>query len=84
MKKDILDAMFIPREAVTGDFCISMVGKGQLFVEGIEAVRELGEEEIKLRVHNGFLAVSGKCLQVKYFCDNEIMIKGIIYDIQFL
>lgn len=76
--------MFIPRDAVLKEYNISMVGNGQLFVEGFEAIKELGSEQLKLRVKNGFIVVNGKGLYVEYFGEGEIMLKGKIMNVQLL
>lgn len=84
MKKELLDQMFIPRDAVLKEYNISMTGNGQLFVEGFEALKELSPKLLKLRVKNGFLTINGERLYVEYFGENEIMIRGVIHNIQFM
>ena len=82
MKKELLDAMFIPRDAVYKEYNLSTVGNKQLFVEGFEAIKELSSTLIRLRVKDGFLCITGEKLYVEYFGDGEIMIRGCITAIQ--
>ena len=63
-KEKLLEAMFIPGDAVCKEYSLTMVGNSQLFVEGVEAVKELSTELIKLRVRKGFLVVTGEKLHV--------------------
>ena len=81
MKKELLEAMFIPRDAVFKEYNLTTVGSRQLFVEGFEAIKELSPEILRLRV-KGFIVVAGERLHVEYFGDGEIMIKGRINSIQ--
>lgn len=81
-KEKLFEAMFIPRDAVCKEYNLTTVGNGQLFVEGVEAVKELSEEILKLRVKNGFIVVTGERMRVEYYGDNEIMIRGQLKAIQ--
>lgn len=81
-KEKLLEAMFIPRDAVCKEYNLTTVGNGQLFVEGVEAVKELGTQTIKLRVKGGFLVIAGEKLYVEYYGDSEMMIRGQIKTIQ--
>ena len=81
-KKELFEALFIPRDAVYKEYNLTTVGNGQLFVEGVEAVKELGPALIKLRVKKGFIVVTGERMYVEYYGDNEIMICGQLKAIQ--
>ena len=83
-KEKLLEAMFIPGDAVCKEYSLTMVGNSQLFVEGVEAVKELSTELIKLRVRKGFLVVTGEKLHVKYYGDGEIMVRGQLKAIQLI
>ena len=82
MKKELLEAMFIPRDAEFKEYNLTTVGSRQLFVEGFEAIKELSPDTLRLRVKEGFIVVAGERLHVEYFGDGEIMIKGRIHSIQ--
>ena len=53
-----------------------------MFVEGVEAVKELSDKQLKLRVRNGFIVVTGERMYVEYYGDSEIMIRGELKAIQ--
>lgn len=82
MKKELLEAMFIPRDAVCKEYNLTTVGNRQLFIEGFEAIKELSPDILRLRVKEGFLVVTGERLHVEYFGDGEIMVRGQIKSIQ--
>ena len=83
-KEKLLEAMFIPGDAVCKEYSLTMVGNSQLFVEGVEAVKELSTELIKLSVRKGFLVVTGEKLHVEYYGDGEIMVRGQLKAIQLI
>ena len=82
MRKEIFDAMFIPRDAVYKEYNLSTVGNKQLFIEGFEAIKELSSYSIRLKVKDGWLNIEGENLYVEYFGDGEIMIRGNVTSIQ--
>ena len=81
-KEKLFEAMFIPKDAVCKEYNLTTVGNGQLFVEGVEAVKELSDKQLKLRVRNGFIVVTGERIHVEYYGDSEIMIRGELKAIQ--
>lgn len=81
-KEKLFEAMFIPKDAVCKEYNLTTVGNGQLFVEGVEAVKELSDKQLKLRVRNGFIVVAGERMHVEYYGDSEIMIRGELKAIQ--
>ena len=81
-KEKLFEAMVIPKDAVCKEYNLTTVGNGQLFVEGVEAVKELSDKQLKLRVRKGFIVVAGERMHVEYYGDSEIMIRGELKAIQ--
>lgn len=45
-------------------------------------MKELSDKQLKLRVRNGFIVVTGERMHVEYYGDSEIMIRGELKAIQ--
>ncbi|WP_281888220.1 sporulation protein YqfC [Paenibacillus sp. YYML68] len=69
-------AMDLPR--------ITMIGNMQLYIENHRGVLHFSSDSLKLALSKGKLEVSGSNLVIREIMPDEVMIEGMIRDIQYI
>ncbi|WP_159883841.1 sporulation protein YqfC [Paenibacillus puerhi] len=63
---------------------ITMIGNLQLYIENHRGVLHFSSESLKLALPKGKLEVVGSNLVIRAIMPDEVMIEGIIRDIQYM
>jgi len=70
------------RDVVLGLPVTTMIGNRELYVENYKSIIYYDCECIKLKTRSGMICIQGTNLQVAYYDDEEIMIKGKIIHLE--
>lgn len=84
MRKWLSDLLQVPRDVTSGIPRIEMIGSGQLQVENYLRIEKFSNKEIKLKIKEGSLAVSGDNLKIKTIHPQFIFIEGTINEVRYL
>lgn len=76
--KKIADIFDLPQDLLADMFRLTLVGRGQLFVENHKGIILYEEDLIRISVRGGEVAVRGRDLQVRTVYTHEIFIEGKI------
>jgi sporulation protein YqfC len=79
--KKIADIFDLPRDLIANTFRLTLVGRGQLFIENHKGIILYDPELIRLNVKGGEIKIAGSQLQVRTVYTQEIYIEGEIENI---
>lgn len=82
-KPGVLNSLFaevfeVPEELALDMPRITMIGNVKLSVENHKGIMVYTENEIRLRVNDGFLVAKGKNLSLKNISNDEVLLQGEI------
>ena len=84
LREKLSEISEIPKDAALGFPILTMLGKKELGLENDCGILEYTEECIHIQTKIGRLIVTGRCLQVDYYINDEIKITGHIQSIEYL
>lgn len=70
------------RDAVLGLPVITVIGNREMYIENYRSIIYYDCECIKLKTRLGMICIQGADLQIAYYDDEEIMIKGKIIHLE--
>ena len=73
----------LPREVVSSDVKITIIGFDELFIENYKNILEYQDVLIKLNTFEGTITVYGFNLKLEQMTDEDIKVKGKIDSIEF-
>lgn len=74
----------IPKDASLGLPVLTFLGKTELCLENDCGILEYTEECILIQTRIGKLRISGRCLQMDYYLNDEMKITGQIQSVEYL
>ncbi|WP_297634658.1 sporulation protein YqfC [uncultured Clostridium sp.] len=80
-KKSILKKINIPREVLTGEPKISIIGKEEIKIENHKGIKKFDENAIILNSNIGEINIEGKNFEILYIEEETIIISGIFIGI---
>ena len=83
IKKKITDVLGVPDEVILGAPIVTVTGNYALSVMNYLAIIEYTDERIRLRTKTGQIKISGKCLEVIYYTNDEMKISGKITSMEY-
>lgn len=83
-KYRIADTLKLPRDLSRGESLLSVTGHNELFIENYQGILECNNQNVVIATRDGRVQVLGNELKVSYYTDEEMKIKGSIYQIVFL
>lgn len=84
IRRNMTDALELPREVVLNLPLISITGREELCIENYKGVVEYGEERIRINTGVGVLKIEGKKLFLKHITSENVIITGGIYKLEFV
>ena len=73
----------MPREVVSSDVKITILGFNEIYIENYKNILEYGEVFIKINIFNGTIDIHGFNLNLEQMTDEDIRITGKIDSIDF-
>lgn len=81
VSKKVAGIFDLPRDLVANTFRLTLVGRGQVFIENHKGIILYDKEMIRLNVQGGEIRIAGADLQVRTVYTHEIYIEGVIDNI---
>lgn len=81
--KSIVDVLDVTKDAALGMPVITAVGNCQIYIENFKSIIEYECNIIKLLTKRGIISICGECLEILYYDEEEIAIKGRVQRIEF-
>lgn len=82
-KNRMVNLLEIPKEVVTNEPKITLVGFNELLIENYKAILEYEDFYIKINTHIGAININGFNLKLKEMTGDDIMVLGNIDSIDF-
>lgn len=79
----LAEALRLPKETVYGLSCLSLIGDRDVYIENYMSILEYTDKVIKLKVNGGKLKVTGCKLNILYFNDTDMQIRGCVENVSF-
>lgn len=84
MRKWISDLLHVPSDVTSGVPRIEVIGYHQIQVENFKQLEQFNGNEIKLKIKDGSLVVTGDNLKIKTIYPQFIFIVGTIEEIRYI
>ena len=73
----------MPREVVSSDVKITILGFNEIYIENYKNILEYGEVNVKINIFNGAINIHGIDLNLEQITDDEIKVIGKIDGVDF-
>ncbi len=83
LKKRITDFFELPREIMLNMFKVTIVGREQLIIENFTGISEYDSNKVRVNTQGGIIEIKGRNLVINEISTEDILIKGIIYSVEF-
>lgn len=81
MRRNLAENLKLPKDLLTGDVNVRIMGKREVFIENYRYIIEYSEAVLKLQCKNTKLKIAGNKLVIEYYSKDEMLVKGIIDEI---
>lgn len=81
MKENMIRAFELPADLAYGSVLLSITGQNELLIENYRGILEYKEDHIRIQAKDCRILIIGKRLQVEYYTNEEMKIKGFIEQI---
>lgn len=82
-KEQLADLFSLPHDIVCGASNVSIVGSMRVIIENYKGILEYNSEEIILQGKQSKIKISGSCLKVRCYNEEEMVIDGRIDGVLF-
>ncbi len=81
LKNSVVKAFDLPADLAYGCVMLSVTGQSELFIENYRGILEYKDDHIRIQAKGCRVLVIGKRLEVEYYTNEEMKIKGCIEQI---
>ena len=81
LKDSVIRAFALPADLAYGSVLLSVTGQNELLIENYRGILEYKEEHVRIQAMDCRILVVGKGLQIEYYTNDEMKIKGFIEQI---
>lgn len=82
-KESFVEALDITRDAALGMPVVTVVGNSEAYVENFKSIVEYDCARVKLLTKKGLLSICGERLEILYYDEEEIAVRGKICNVEF-
>ena len=80
----LVESLRLPRDTMMGASIVTVIGNDQVLVENYRGILEYTDCCITLQAKTCRIAVSGRCLNISYYTNDDMKIEGKISEIRYL
>ncbi len=84
ISRAMADLLEIPKDLVLDIPKITMIGRGELYLENHRGIIEYSKQRLRINLSRGFLEILGDHLEIKALLPDEIKIAGDISTCRFV
>lgn len=81
LKDSVVRAFALPADLAYGSVLLSVTGQNELLIENYRGILEYKEEHVRIQAKGCRILIVGKRLQIEYYTNDEMKIKGWIEQI---
>lgn len=83
-KERIADAFGLPKDVVTDATLFHMIGSSDVFLENFKGILSFTCHEIIVKGHDCKFCISGDCLNIAYYSNEDMKISGQIREVKIM
>lgn len=83
LKDSIVRAFDLPADLAYGSVLLSVTGQNEIQIENYRGILEYKDNHIRIQAKDCRILIIGKRLQVEYYTNDEMKIKGFIEQIMY-
>ena len=81
IRESVVRAFDLPPDLVYGSVLVSVTGQNELLIENYRGIVEYKDEHIRIQAKDCRILVVGKQLEIEYYTNEEMKIRGLIEQI---
>ena len=81
IRDSVVRAFDLPPDLVYGSVLVSVTGQNELLIENYRGILEYKDEHIRIQAKDCRILVVGKQLEIEYYTNEEMKIRGLIEQI---
>lgn len=83
-REKVAELLELPKEVVMNIPKLTIVGKGNLFIENYKGIIEYDTGRIRVNTALGIISISGEHMTIKEITSEDIMVDGEIESLEFI
>ena len=83
IKESISELLELPKDIMLDLPRITLIGNLQLYIENHKGIIEYSKQRIRINTKNGVMRIIGKNLTIKTIITEEVIVVGLIEQIEF-
>lgn len=83
LKSKISEAANMPKDILAGLPVIKVWGNSEIYIENFKGIIEYLDTIIRIQTKIGKVVITGKCMQIEYYTNEDMKITGIIFSIEY-
>ena len=83
LRERLASAASMPKDVVLGASVITILGRNEVCIENYRGIIEYTDTLIRVQTKSGQVRLTGKRLQIEYYTNDEMKIKGRLVSLEF-
>lgn len=83
IKMNMVESLHLPKDYVLGSAIVTITGQNEAYIENYRGILEYSKESILIQTKTCLINISGECLVIDYYTNEEMKIKGIICQVSY-
>lgn len=83
IKCKIVEGLALPKDLMLGSSILQIFGNSEIYLENYIGIMEYNSDCIRIKIKEGSVEISGKCLCISYYSNEEMKISGFLHNISY-
>ncbi len=81
--EQVIERLELPKDLLLGEAILTVTGRRELLIENYKGILNYEDSFIKIQAKTCRIVISGKCLSIDYYTNEEMKISGIFEQINY-
>ncbi len=83
IRDKMIDAVDVPKDVILGASILTIIGTNEICIENYRGIIEYTDTMIRVQTKEKQIKIQGKQLQIEYYTNDEMKIKGFVHLIEY-
>ena len=83
MKMNMVESLHLPKDYVLGSAIVTITGQSEAYIENYRGILEYSQDNIMIQTKTCLISITGQCLVIDYYTNEEMKIKGTIIQVSY-
>lgn len=83
IREKMIAAIDLPKDVVLGSSVLTVLGSNEICIENYRGIIEYTDTLIRVQTKEKQIKIQGKRLQIEYYTNDEMKIKGYVHSIDY-